>query len=72
MKFDMIHPDCLDFVITVEELLNRRQKELERNTLVPSWDYDQWEPSGHVPKWRMWFTAVINRCGADALPAASS
>lgn len=44
MKFDMIHPDCLDFVITVEELLNRRQKELERNSLVPSWDYDEWGP----------------------------
>lgn len=44
MKFDMIHPDCLDFVVTVEELLNRRQKELDRNSLVPSWDYDMWGP----------------------------
>lgn len=39
-----IHPDCRDFVITIEELLNRRQEEINRGTVVPSWDYDEWGP----------------------------
>jgi hypothetical protein len=44
MKMDMVHPDCLDFVSTVEEFLNHRRQELQKDTLIPSWDYDMWGP----------------------------
>lgn len=44
MNLANIHPDCHDFVLTVEELLQRRQQELARGALTPSWDYDEWGP----------------------------
>lgn len=38
-----IHPDCAEFVTTVEELLTRRQQELADGTYSRSWE-DEWGP----------------------------
>jgi hypothetical protein len=44
MNLNHVHPDCHDFVYTIEELLTRRQQELAQDALTPSWDYDEWGP----------------------------
>src|SRR6185295_6145506 len=45
MGQDKVHPNCRDFVSTVEELLKRRQGELDASDAPrPAWRDDDWGP----------------------------